>query len=265
MTAATGNRCGHDPRQPQLRPAHPIRKGKGGLPRILSLAAERAKAWFRHPAKCPPLSRPGRKIRSERREALQIVIETILSHLDLASLCLGTPTLDHGFIDVDMRTLVATAGIGQRRVERAIALLKQAGFIEVTQPRTQNEHGDYFGCRAIRVIKDAFFDWLGLGPMLARERRRASAALHRKAQQANRKLSEFMRRLTKKLPYKKRHARPEDENANRQWNSLCGNMLVQGMDSLEAKRRTNAALGYPPDYSPGQAYINRIQAAFRSR
>ena len=33
-----GNRCGHDPRNPRLVPAYPIRKGKGGLPRILSLA-----------------------------------------------------------------------------------------------------------------------------------------------------------------------------------------------------------------------------------
>ncbi len=38
----SGNRCGHDPKNPALTPAVPIRKGKGGLPRILSLAAERA-------------------------------------------------------------------------------------------------------------------------------------------------------------------------------------------------------------------------------
>ena len=126
-----GNRCGHEPRCPTLTPARPIRKGKGGLPRILSLAAERAKAWYFHPGKCKPLqSHPHRKTRSERREACQIVIETILSHLDLASLCLGTPTLDAGFIDIDMRTIVRDSGIGQRRCERAIALLKGAGLYE---------------------------------------------------------------------------------------------------------------------------------------
>ena len=47
-----GNRCGHDPRNPKLTPVNPIRKGKGGLPRILSLAAERAKVWYFHPKKC---------------------------------------------------------------------------------------------------------------------------------------------------------------------------------------------------------------------
>lgn len=98
----SGNRCGHDPKHPRLSPVKPIRKGKGGLPRILSLAAERAKAWYYHPKKCKLLqSHLHRKTRSERREACQIVIETILSHLDLASLCLGTPTLGNGFIDID--------------------------------------------------------------------------------------------------------------------------------------------------------------------
>lgn len=134
----TGNRCGHDPKNPNLSPAKPIRKGKGGLPRILSLAAERAKAWYYHPKKCKLLqSHPHRKTRSERREACQIVIETILSHLDLASLCLGTPTLENGFIDIDMRTIVRDSGIGQRRCERAIALLKEAGYEGAAAPRHQ--------------------------------------------------------------------------------------------------------------------------------
>ena len=159
----TGNRCGHDPKRPILSPAHPIRKGKGGLPRILSLAAERAKAWYFHPKKCPPLqAQPNRRTRSERREACQIVLETILSHLDLASMCLGTPTAASGFIDIDMRTIVRDSGVGQRRCERAIALLKQAGFLRVKQPRSQNKEGAYFGCRAIRIVTEALFEALVL-------------------------------------------------------------------------------------------------------
>jgi hypothetical protein len=125
----SGNRCGHDPQRPVLVPAVPIRKGKGGLPRILSLAAERAKAWYRHPQKCHALNKGSRQTRSERREAYQVIIETVLSFLDLASLCLGAPTLDNGFVDVDMKTLVAAAGINQRRCERAIADLKEAGLM----------------------------------------------------------------------------------------------------------------------------------------
>lgn len=77
-----------------LMTAMPIPKGRGGFPRILSLAAKRAKAWHFHPKNCPPLqSHPGRQTRSECREACQIVLETILRHLDLTSMSLGTPTL----------------------------------------------------------------------------------------------------------------------------------------------------------------------------
>jgi hypothetical protein len=105
MTTAAGNRCGHRPNQPSLTPACPIRKGQGGLPRILSLAAERAKIWYRHPQKCHVLNKGNRQTRSERREAYQVIVETMLSVLDLASLCLGTPTLDNGFVDVDMKAM----------------------------------------------------------------------------------------------------------------------------------------------------------------
>ena len=257
----TGNRCGHDPKNPSLSPAKPIRKGKGGLPRILSLAAERAKAWYFHPKKCPPLqAQPNRRTRSERREACQVVLETILAHLDLASMCLGTPTAASGFIDIDMRTIVLDSGIGQRRCERAIALFKEAGFMKVTQPRTQNDEGMYFGCRAIRVVTEALFEWLGLGPMLHRERARASERLRRKAQKANRKLSEFMGRIRDRFRspagrgFQRLSPRAEEERMERRiaWSRKWSEFVLQGIDSREAQLRTNAALGYPPGYSPGQ-------------
>ena len=229
----SGNRCGHDPRHPNLSPVNSIRKGKGGLPRILSLAAERAKAWYYHPKKCKLLqSHPHRKTRSERREACQIVIETILSHLDLASLCLGTPTLENGFIDIDMRTIVRDSGIGQRRCERAIALLKEAGFMKVQQPRAINDQGDYVGLRAIRVVTTLFFEFLNLGPMLQRERARASENLRRKAMKANRKVADFMRRLTnglrKSFAFKPQRSRADQERQMedaRRWNQTCANKL----------------------------------------
>ena len=255
-----GNRWGHDPKHPNLSPAKPIRKGKGGLPRILSLAAERAKAWYFHPKKCPPLqAQPNRRTRSERREACQIVLETILSYLDLASMCLGTPTAASGFIDIDMRTIVRDSGIGQRRCERAIALFKEAGFMKVTQPRTQNDEGMYFGCRAIRVVTEALFEWLGLGPMLHRERARASESLRRKAQKANRKVTDFMRRITKGLrnaftfrPQRSRAEQEKREEAALRWNRACAKYMLADLAPDECRRRTNAELGLPADYSPGR-------------
>ena len=104
IMTVTGNRCGHDPRRPHLEAAVNIPTGKGGMPRILSLAAERARAWYTHPKKCPPLLKGNRTTRSERREAYQRIVTAALYHLDLASLCLGTPTVS-GFIDIDMKTL----------------------------------------------------------------------------------------------------------------------------------------------------------------
>lgn len=256
----TGNRCGHDPKNPNLSPAKPIRKGKGGLPRILSLAAERAKAWYYHPKKCKLLqSHSHRKTRSERREACQIVIETILSHLDLASLCLGTPTLENGFIDIDMRTIVRDSGIGQRRCERAIALLKEAGFMKVQQPRAINDQGDYVGLRAIRVVTTLFFEFLNLGPMLQRERARASHRLQRKAMKAHRKVSDLMRRMTTGLrnsftfkPLRSRADQDKRDEEARRWNMACAKYMIADLDPDECRRRTNAELGLPADYSPGR-------------
>ena len=250
-----GNRCGHDPRNPRLDPVRPIRKGKGGLPRILSLAAERAKAWYNHPKKCPPLLAPAdRKVRSERREACLVVTETLLSHLELASLSLGVPTLANGFIDIDMKAIVRDSGLGKRRCERAIRQLKRAGFMQVTQPRGRSNEGQYFGCRAIRIITTAFFDWLGLGPMLRRERARASEVLRRKAQKANRKLADFMRRVVSgaKPMFKRYHGGESRAQRAALWNSTWAGNVRTGLDAREAQRRTNDALSYPPEYSPGQ-------------
>lgn len=262
MPQQSGNRCGHNLHSPRLNAAVSIPKGKGGFPRILSLAAERAKTWYFHPAKCPALHGTGRQIRSERREACQIVLEVILRHLDLASMCLGTPTPACGFLDIDMKTIVRGSGIGQRRCERAIVLLKEAGFMRVKQPRRQNEEGAYFGCRAIRIVTEALFEALGLGPMLHRARARASERLRRKAQKVNKKLSDLMGRMRDmfKTParrcFRPISARGRDKREQRTlaWNRMWGELVLQSVTAEEAQQRTNAALGYPPEYSPGQEY-----------
>jgi len=252
-----GNKCNHNARQPRLHPTRPIRKGQGGLPRILSLAAERAKAWYRHPQKCHVLNKSNRQTRSERREAYQIIVETMLSFLDLASLCLGTPTLDNGFVDVSMKSLAEASGMSQRRCERAIADLKMAGLLEVKQPRKINEHGEYVGLRAIRVIREAFFEFLDLGPMLRRERARATERLRRKAQRANRKLSDMMRRVSQGFGNFFRRSPPsrskqEQHTADAlRWNQICAKHIMAGCFGDELRRRVNAELGFPPDYSPG--------------
>ncbi|MDR1044402.1 MAG: hypothetical protein LBP33_04690, partial [Candidatus Adiutrix sp.] len=227
------------------------------MPRILSLAAERAKDWFYHPDKCPQLqTSPDRRTRSERREACQVVLEALLSRLDLTSLCVGVPTPANGFIDMDMKSIVQLTGLGQRRCERAIGQLKQAGFITVKQPRLKNGEGRYVGLRAVRVITKDFFDWLGLGPMLAKERARAGAALKRKARAAGKSLSDLMERVGQLFHKKGLDDRPKpkamDLETVRAWNRLLGDYFKQGLDTKEAQRLVNEKFGFPPSWSPGQ-------------
>ena len=250
----TGNRCGHDPRHPQLSPPTPIRTGPGAPPRILSLAAEKAKEWFFSPGLCPQLqSRPHRQTRSERREACQVVLEFLLSRLDLATLCLGAPTLNHGFIDLDMKTIVAGTGLKQRRCERAIGQFKAAGFLETRQPRFKTATGKYLGLRAIRVITARFFEWLGLGAMLARERTRASKALRARISQFGLSLKDVVRRKIPRFfqlgPEKGRFAAPEFK---RLWNGRFLLAIRSGTEFKEAQRQANAEFGFPPDWSPGR-------------
>ena len=255
VLSASGNRCGHDPHNPQLSPATPIKKGVGGLPRILSLAAERAKDWFFHPDTCPPLNiNPHRQTRSERREACQIVLEVLLSRLDLASLCVGIPTPNQGFVDIDMKTIVRESGLKQRRCERAISLLKQAGFIKVKQRRGLNSAGKYFGLRAIRVFTADFFEWLGLGSMLKKERKRASEALKRKAKVAGKTLNDLMERVGKifKLNTDRPKPKPMAREKVRAWNRSLGELFKAGYEVEEAQRLVNLQFGYPIRWSPGQ-------------
>jgi hypothetical protein len=208
----SGNRCGRDPRHPRFSPLEPIRTGPGSLPRILSLAAEKAKEWFYHPDKCPALNlHPDRRTRSERREACQAVLETLLKHLDLASLQVGLPTPAQGFIDLDMKTIAAETGLGQRRCERVVAVLKETGFLMVAQPRRLNTEGVYVGLRAIRVLTEKFFDWLGLRSMLKKERERASQAIRRQTARLGKSLADLMKRWGKPAgnrPWIRKKSRP---------------------------------------------------------
>ena len=256
----SGNRCGHDPQNPQLSPPTPIKKGLGGLPRILSLAAERAKEWFYSPEKCPPLkTNPHRQTRSERREACQIVLEALLSRLDLASLCVGNPTPAHGFIDIDMKTIVSETGLGQRRCERAIGQLKQAGFLKVEQPRRKNEEGKYFGLRAIRVFTKEFFDWLGLGSMLAKERVRASVAIKRKAKALGKSAGDLMKRIQQLLkPVVEKSRSKVPVETVRAWNGSIRDHIKEGLTIEEAQKLTNLRFGYPPLWSPGQGLPGEV-------
>jgi len=147
--------------------------GPTGFPRILSLAAERAKDEFFLPQKGQRL------VRSERREALQALIVAMLRFLDLPTMCLGTPTLNSGFVSINLSTLATAAEISRRRCMRALADLKEAGFVVVINP-DKGERAPSYVTRRTLVITKKFFEELRLGPMLQKERHRATERLRRK-------------------------------------------------------------------------------------
>jgi hypothetical protein len=130
--------------------------------------------------------------------------------------------------------------------------------MEVKQPRKINEHGDYVGLRAIRVIREVFFEFLNLGPMLQRERARATEALRRKAMRVNRKLSDMMRRATQgfkraiqRSPFARQEQKQRDD-LSLLWNQACIKYMLADLPGDEIRRRVNAELGFPPDFSPGR-------------
>lgn len=264
--AKKGNRCGHNPHKPKLTPAKPIRKGKGAPPRFLSIAAEQVKIWFSKPAKCPMLTRSERRIggdpsprrvRSERREAWQIILETLFSLVELSSLQLGTPTAALGFVDVDMKKIMSVSGMGKRRCERAMRDLATAGFLVIKQRRACSKEGKYYGLRAIRQLQPGFFEWFGMGgEWLAKERKKAWERIKAKAARANCKASDLMRRVKRALAAQKgktSRSSARERQASYDWQVAVMQLMDQGFSESEARRRINETLGVPEDYSPGSA------------
>lgn len=245
----SGNRCGHNLKSPRLEPLVPIKKGKGGLPRILSLAAEKSKSWYYEPNKCPKLnSRSNRKTRSERREAIIIIIETLLKRLDLASMRIGLPAQNGCFLDIDIKTIVKESGLGQRRCERAISHLKRAGFLKVSQKHIKQAPGKYIALRAVRIITHDFFAWLGLDKILRAER---TKALGRKMQQAAKAVSNV---VTQALPIKKQPRAPDKKTIELKvaWSKALSSLILQGIDMNNAHKQVNQQFGLPPWWSPSQ-------------
>jgi len=105
----------------------PVKTGKGGIPRVLTLCAERLKDYYNNPRQLIPsldlANGSERQQRSERREACLLLLMALLKYMDLASLRVGIPTED-GFLSLTVDYLAKQTGMALRRVERALADLK---------------------------------------------------------------------------------------------------------------------------------------------
>jgi len=175
-----GNFCGHDPLNPDLDLPVPMPTGKGGIPRVLSLAGERLDQYFWSPRTLLPslnlANGSHRQQRSERRVACIRVLKILIRYTELASLRVGIPT-ESGFMGMTLDYLGPRAGLPQRRLERALQDLRAAGLVTTRQPRERRADGSWRGLASVKAISRHVFAVLGLEVALKVARKRAAKAL----------------------------------------------------------------------------------------
>ncbi len=177
-----GNYCGHDPDNPTLRlPAPPAEN----FPGVLTKLMERLQRYYEAPRYWLPSLEAAngstRQQRSERREALVLLLCAILKHTELSSLRCGVPTAG-GFIPFDMAFLANVAGLSLTRTIRAMEDLRRGGILSIHQARYVNDLGEYRGYPAVRRINPLIFRIFGLGHMLERARKAAARRIKRIAE-----------------------------------------------------------------------------------
>lgn len=181
-----GNFCGHDPDAPRFTLARPAKKGKGGIPRVLTLFMERFTDYYHSPRlKLPSLDLANgseRQMRSERREACVVVMAAIAAHTDLSSLRVGIPT-PSGFMSYTFSWIAGACGLPLRRVERAVYDLKAAGILTVSQVWQLQSDGTYKGLSAVKAVSRLVFAAFGLKTMLKIEMEKASKRLKKRAKE----------------------------------------------------------------------------------
>jgi hypothetical protein len=190
---AGGNFCGHKPNSPRLSLVKPSTLKT--RPKILSRLQEEIRQYFRSPARLPSLNSANgskRQQRSERREACILALCAVLEFTDLTSLRCGVPTAG-GFLSLTLDYLAKFTGMGERRMERAIADLKKSNILSVAQPRQLMDDGSYRGLAAVKAVNSLLFGAFGLVRWLKHERDRASERLAKKAKKQGGTLSEWSR------------------------------------------------------------------------
>lgn len=100
--------------------------------------------------------------RSERRQAQVRVIQALIARLDLGTLKVGTPLPDGTFRYRSFEEIRQLSELTLSRFKRAIADLKAARLIDVTEVRVQNADGDYRSRPAIKSISMQLLLSLGI-------------------------------------------------------------------------------------------------------
>jgi hypothetical protein len=178
-----GNFCGHRPFSPSFTLKKPAKKGKGGLPRVLTLCMERLTNYYYRPGTVIPslnlANGSSRQQRSERREACVCLLAALLKRTDLTSLKVGIPT-KNGFINYTVDYIAKDTDMTLKRVERALKDLKSSGIITVSQFRQLLPNGSWKSFPAVKAVSKYLFGVFGLASMLEKERKKAIKRLERK-------------------------------------------------------------------------------------
>jgi hypothetical protein len=161
----SGNRCGHDPRDPRLELA---RRSKKPLVKRTHALLRRA---YWDPRILPQLGKP----RSEGRENALSVLCALVHHVEFASLRVLLPPSDTGDVaGVDRKRLRALTGMRLCRIDRGIRRLKETRILIPTkQPREQYAPGRFRGYAARPRIDARLWPQIGLGEQFDAEQAEA--------------------------------------------------------------------------------------------
>lgn len=172
----SGNRCGHNTHSPRFTLTKPLKVGKKGVPRIITLAVERLTQYYSRPYMIPALCLANdsqRQQRSERREACILVLSALLKYCDITTLTIKNPK-DGIDYQIPFRWIAEITELELQRVLRAVKDLKAAGLLTVSQQRIYNQDGTWRGLVAVKAINKNLFAVLGLESMLSYQRKRRS-------------------------------------------------------------------------------------------
>ena len=176
-----GNWCGHNPSLPRFFQQPEAHKSR---PKILSWAGEAWRRFYNLPGSYfneVRIVRPSkRRQRSEAREALSSISQVLLHYTELASLRVGVPHEAAGFRSLTIEFLAEKAGIGVKRAQRAIDILKRAGYIKLIE-RFDIKDERFIGLAAVKSLTLAFFKACGINlQALSAQRRLARKRLNKK-------------------------------------------------------------------------------------
>lgn len=195
-----GNFCGHKPDAPLLSvKCKPIKR-----PKVIKVAQKKLESFYSLPKTIPELEKARnskRQQRSERREAEIQILKVILEYTDLVTLRCGIPTED-GFKPLTLSFLVGKTHLHQRRAERALSDLSNAGIITTHQPR-EFVNNRWIGFAGIRTISKKLFKLLGLSQWLKLDRIKATKALEQKVKIVGKNIIDFTKAIVRKRTYKK--------------------------------------------------------------